>query len=38
MPESTPVEIRSMKLDITAITLKNRNIKAENKGLEFNSI
>lgn len=38
MPKSTPVEIRSMKLDITAITLKNRNIKAENKGLEFNCI
>ena len=38
MPGSPPVEIRSMKLDITAITLKNRNIKAENNGLEFNSI
>lgn len=38
MPKSTHVEIKSMKLDITAITLKNRNIKAENTGLEFISI
>lgn len=38
MPKSTHVEIKNMKLDITATTSKSRKIKARNKGLEFISI